>query len=135
MLRYLLDTDVAIALLRRQKGIDLDRFFANSGRLAISTISIEELEFGAYRSAFPERNLKANDELLAQLKIQDFNRYAAAHAAEVRATLAVRGTPIGSYDSQIAGHARSLGLTVVTGNTREFERVPGLLVENWIGGE
>lgn len=132
MLRHLLDTDAAITLLRRRPDVDLSRFAEYEGKLAISTVSILELEYGSARSAAPEKSRKAVENLLGTLKVLDFDAVAARHAGQIRAVLAAAGTQIGKYDLQIAGHARSLGLTVVTGNVSEFERVPGLLVENWI---
>lgn len=71
------------------------------------------------------------DEFLALVDTIDFDSSAATHAGQIRAVLGSAGTPIGSYDALIAAHARSRGLVVVTNNLREFERVPGLLVEDW----
>lgn len=135
MLRFLIDTDVAIALLRRSSSLDISQLAAHDGTLAISTVSLFELEFGSERSTDPTASRKAVEGMLGILKVIDFDKVAAAHSGEIRATLARAGTPIGKYDLQIAGLARSRGLTVVTGNTREFERVPGLLVENWMRSE
>ena len=77
------------------------------------------------------RNLDAVEGLLARLDLLDFDISAAEHAGEIRATLARPGTPIGPYDTMIAGHARSRGLSLVTNNMSEFERVSGLRLENW----
>lgn len=91
-----------------------------------------ELLYGAEKSAQPERSLVTIEGLLARLDVLDYDLPAAQHTAQVRAELARAGTPIGPYDQMIAGHARSRGLVVVTNNTREFDRVPGLRVENWL---
>lgn len=83
------------------------------------------------RSANPARNLAEVQGFAARLDVLDFDSNAAAHAGQIRAELARLGTPIGPYDQMIAGHARSRGLIVVTNNRREFERVPGLRMEDW----
>ena len=90
-----------------------------------------ELLYGAHKSQSVRRNLDAVEGLLARLDVLDFDVSAAEHAGEIRATLARSGMPIGPYDIMIAGHARSRGLTLVTYNTSEFERVSGLRLENW----
>jgi len=134
MLRYLLDTDTAIAAIRRRSGVDFARFSEHAGTLAISSISVFELQFGAERSADPGRNRHALEEFFSLLRVLDFDADAGAHAAEIRAQLASTGTPIGPYDTLIAGAARSRGLIVVTGNTRGFGRVDGLRVVDWMRG-
>ena len=134
MLRFLLDTDTAIELLRKRQGVPLQRFREHASELSISSVSAYELWFGAERSSDPVRNRHAVNEFLSLLSVIDFDLDAASHAAEIRAELAKAGTPIGPYDVQIAAIARSRGLTVITGNTREFERIPGLLYVNWLHG-
>lgn len=134
MLRYLLDTDTAISAVRRRPGVEFARFAENAGALAISSISVFELQFGAERSADPGRNRHALEEFFSLLSVLDFDADAGAHVAEIRAQLAASGTPIGPYDTLIAGAARSLGLIVVTGNTREFGRVEGLRIVDWMSG-
>lgn len=134
MLRFLLDTDTAIELLRERQRVPLQRFREHANELSISSVSAYELWFGAERSSDPVRNRQAVNEFLSLLSVIDFDLDAASHAAEIRAELAKAGTPIGPYDVQIAAIARSRGLTVITGNTREFERIPGLLLSNWLQG-
>lgn len=131
-LRYLLDTNVAIDALRRRPSLR-SRFVAESGRVAVSAITRFELEYGALRSANPATTRIAMETLLQFIPVLDFDDAAADRAAEVRAALSAAGTPIGAYDTLIAGHALARGLTLVTNNTREFSRVPGLQVENWTG--
>ncbi|MFT4189781.1 MAG: type II toxin-antitoxin system VapC family toxin [Aeromicrobium sp.] len=130
-LRYLLDTNILIFLLRRRDEVLRPRLVANEGRLAVSTVSVMELFYGVERSRDPRQARLGVESLLAQVDVLDMDARAAEHAAEIRAGLASAGTSIGSYDVLIAGHARSAGLTVVTNNRREFDRVPGLVVEDW----
>ncbi|MBX9931960.1 MAG: type II toxin-antitoxin system VapC family toxin [Methylobacterium sp.] len=128
-MKYLLDSNVVIALLKRQETVT-ERIYRHSRRdHGLSSIVIHELLFGAYRSLRIERGMAALEGL--RLTILDFNADDARKAAEIRAHLATAGTPIGPYDVLIAGQALQRGLVVVTRNTREFSRVPGLAVENW----
>ncbi|MFT4265030.1 MAG: PIN domain-containing protein [Nocardioides sp.] len=130
-LRHLIDTDIAIEALRKRDNGLIERLRA-AGRVGLSSVSLYELRYGAERSAEPARNHAAVDELTSTVaEPLDFGPDAAGHAAAVRAALERRGTPIGPYDLQIAGHARSLGLVLVTRNVGEFERVPSLVVERW----
>lgn len=101
----------------------------------MSTVTVSELHHGVERSAAPGTNRLAVESLLAQTEVLDFSTAAAIHTGEIRAALSRAGQPIGNYDAMIAGHARSAGLTVVTNNRRELDRVPGLLVEDWTVAE
>jgi tRNA(fMet)-specific endonuclease VapC len=129
---YLLDTSLLIPLLRRRGQVAADRLKAAHGRLGVSSISVFELARGLAGSNAPERDRAQYDDLLGRLAILPFDRAAAEHAGRIDFDLKTRGLTIGVYDRLIAGHARSLGLTLVTANTREFARVPGLTVENWL---
>lgn len=129
--RYLLDTNIVIFALRNRTPVLRDRLREHVGRMAVSSITLAELQFGIERSSDPTRNRQATSEFLALVEVLDFGAAAAEHAGEIRAGLAGLGTPIGAYDVLIAGHARASGLTVVANNVREFERVPGLLVADW----
>jgi tRNA(fMet)-specific endonuclease VapC len=129
---YLLDTNILIALLRDRGDAARRRLVEATGRVGVSTISEMELEHGIERSASPARNRQAVDELLSLVEVLDLDSLAAMHAGRIRAVLAARGTPIGPYDALLAGHARSLGLVMVTNNVRELSRVPGLEVEDWL---
>ena len=100
--------------------------------MAISTVTLGELVFGAERSQHVERNLADIEALTARLDVLPFNNSAAYHFGQIRAELYQKGNPIGPYDMMIAGHARAQGLTLVTNNIREFERVQGLRFENWV---
>lgn len=99
--------------------------------MCISTLTLAELFYGVEKSAHPARNLAEVEGFAARLEVLDFDGHAAAHTGQIRAELARTSTPIGPYDQMIAGHARSRGLIVVTNNRREFDRVPGLRVEDW----
>jgi tRNA(fMet)-specific endonuclease VapC len=100
--------------------------------MCISVVTWGELIYGAEKSSHPERNLTDIEEMAARLEIAPFEALAAAHFGQLRAELYRIGKPIGPYDMMIAGHARSMGLILVTNNLKEFERVPGLRVENWV---
>ncbi len=99
--------------------------------MAVSAITIAELHYGIDPSSAPARNRRATEEFLALVDVQPLTAAGAEHAGEIRAMLAAAGRPIGAYDVLIAGHARAAGMTVVTNNVRAFERVPGLLIEDW----
>ena len=135
MLRYMLDTNLCIRILRdRPKGLR-ERFNGAADALCISTITLAELMHGAEKSARPVENRREVEALAMRLQVLPFDAAAAAHAGEIRASLERRGLPIGGYDLLIAGHARSQGLVVVTGNLGEFRRVEGLVAEDWLAGE
>lgn len=129
---YMIDTNILIELLRDRGAAARPRLKANAGHIAVSTVSSMELEYGVGRSREPDRNRQAVNELLSLVDVVDFDEHAALVTGRIRAHLATAGTPIGPYDVQIAGHARALGMTVVTNNVKEFARVPGLQVEDWL---
>lgn len=132
MLRYLLDTNICIYALKHQYPQLQALFNRRAEQLAISTVVLSELNYGAENSSRPEQNLAVIESFAARLEVLDFDASAAAHSGQIRATLKRAGQPIGSYDVLIAGHARSAGLTLVTNNAAEFGRVPGLMTENWL---
>lgn len=131
MLKYLLDTNLCIRVLRDRPNGLRERFNAEASGLSISSVVLYELLFGAAKSARPAENRHAVEAFAARLEVLDFDSDAAAHAGEIRADLERQGTPIGGYDGLIAGHARSRGLVVVTGKLAEFRRVEGLRCEDW----
>jgi tRNA(fMet)-specific endonuclease VapC len=104
------------------------------GELALSSITLAELCFGISKSQHGARNAAALDQFLLPLDVVSFDEAAAKVYGRLRATLEAKGTPIGALDTLIASHALSLNATVVTNNTREFLRVEGLRVEDWIDG-
>jgi len=132
MLRYMLDTNLCIRVLRDRPRSLRQRFNDEGEALCISTIVLTELLYGAEKSARPAENRREVLAFAARLDVLPFDTAAASHAAEIRRTLERLGQPIGGYDVLIAGHARSRGLTVVTGNLREFHRVGGLRAEDWL---
>ena len=132
MLRYLLDTNICIYVIKRRPELVLDRFNENAAYLAISSITLAELLHGAEKSSQPQRTLAVVEDFCSRLDILDYGAKAAQHYGQIRASLEQRGTPIGVNDLHIAAHARSEGLTLVSNNLREFERVDGLLYENWL---
>jgi tRNA(fMet)-specific endonuclease VapC len=128
----MLDTNLCIRLPRdRPRGLR-DRFNARGDSRCISTIVLTELSFGAERSAAHFKNRREVEMFAARLAVLAFDEAAAAHAADIRGSLERRGLRIGGYDALIAGHARSRGLAVNTGNLGEFRGVDGLLREDWL---
>ena len=132
MLRYMLDTDLCIRVLRDRPKWLRPRFNAEADTLCISTVTLAELLHGAAKSAKLIDNRHEVERFAGRLEILSFDADAAAHSAEIRTMLERRGCPIGAYDLLIAGHARSHGLVVVTGNLGEFSRVDGLRTEDWL---
>jgi len=132
MLKYMLDTNICIALIKGRGQALQGRFNQEVGSLCISVVTLFELQTDVEKSEQKSRNQKVLDLLLQNLSVVYLDENAAYHASQIRAALEQGGKPIGPCDTFIAGHARSLGLTVVTNNTREFDRVPGLLVEDWL---
>jgi len=100
--------------------------------MCISAVTLGELIYGAERSSQPERNLADIEGLIARLEVVPFEKHASEHFGQLRAELYRIGQPIGPYDMMIAGHARAMGLILVTNNVKEFERVAGLRFENWV---
>jgi tRNA(fMet)-specific endonuclease VapC len=135
MLAFMLDTNICIHVMKTYPPEIRDRFNALAEQLCISTITLGELRYGAEKSARRAENLTAIEHFAARLEVLPFGEKAAAHYGQLRAELERAGTPCGPHDTQIGGHARSEGLIVVTNNTREFVRMPGLRVENWLTAE
>jgi tRNA(fMet)-specific endonuclease VapC len=132
MLAFMLDTNICIYVMKAKPQGLRERFRSAEGRVCISTVTHAELQFGAEKSVFRERSIEAVEEFVAQVDVLSFDRNAAIHYGRLRAELQAAGTPCGLHDTQIGAHARSLGLIVVTNNRREFDRMPGLRVENWV---
>lgn len=133
-LRYLLDTNLCIRVLRDRPASLRGRFNAEAEALCTSDVVLYELLYGAERSARPAETRREVERFVARLSVLPFDGDAAAHTAEIRASLERRGGVIGPYDLMIAGQARSRGLVVVTGNLSEFGRVEGLRCEDWLAG-
>jgi tRNA(fMet)-specific endonuclease VapC len=132
MLKYMLDTNMVIYVIKRRPLEVLEHFNRHAGHLCISSITFAELIHGVEKSAKPEHNLRQVEDFVSRLDILDYGSKAATHYGNIRADLERKGMPIGVNDLHIAGHARSEGLTLVTNNLREFEQVEALRLANWI---
>lgn len=132
MLKYLLDTHFVIYVIKHRPPEVREVFNRHQGRMAISAVTLAELLHGAEKSADVPRNLRVVEDFCSRLDVLPYGVKAAQHYGSIRATLERRGQPIGVNDLHIAAHARSEGLTLVSNNLREFERVEGLLTGNWL---
>ena len=132
-MKYMLDTNICIYLIKRQPREVIDKFQGIiPGEIAISSVTVAEMMCGVGKSQQKDRNKSALESFLAPLEIVDFDFKAAQHYGMIRAYLEKMGTIIGAYDLMIAAHARDLGLILVTNNERVFQRIPDLIVENWV---
>lgn len=132
MLKYLLDTNIVIYVIKRRPLQVLEIFNRHHGRMAISSITLAELVHGAEKSSDVPRNTAVVEDFVSRLTVLPYDDKAAWQYGAIRAALEKIGQPIGVNDLHIAAHARSNGLILVSNNLREFERVPGLLLENWV---
>lgn len=133
MTSYLLDTNICIYIIKKKPPEVFDRFRSiKLKQLYIPTITLFELYYGIEKNNSRRRNLSALENFIRPLTVVDFSFDAAKKAAYIRSQLQKQGTPIGVYDVQIAAVALSLNMTLLTNNTREFERVEGLKLENWV---
>lgn len=131
-MRYMLDTNICIyAIKHKPEQVFLKLQEHDPSEICISSLTYAELVHGVEKSQAIEKNRVALTLLLAGIEIMDFDSSAAESYGKIRAKLEKMGKPIGPLDMMIAGHAESLGYTVVTNNTREFMRVSGLKIENW----
>ena len=128
-MKYLLDTNVVIRLLNSDPVVTARTRQHDRDEIGVPAIVLHELMFGAFKSRHPERNVAFLEEL--DFGVLDFQRRDAREAGRIRAALAGGGTPIGPYDTLIAGQALARDLILITRNTREFSRVSGLSVEDW----
>jgi tRNA(fMet)-specific endonuclease VapC len=132
MLKYMLDTNIAIYVIKRRPLEVLASFNRYADRMCISAITEAELLHGAEKSQQREHNLRQIADFVSRLDVLPYSSKAAAHYGDIRANLERKGTPIGVNDLHIAAHARSEGLVIVSNNLKEFERVEGLRLENWV---
>lgn len=131
-MRYMLDTNICIyAIKHKPEKVFQKLKETEPENVCISAVTYAELVHGVEKSAAVEKNRIALALLLSNIEIMSFDVNAANEYGTIRADLENKGTPIGPLDMMIAGHARSLGYTVITNNTREFSRVKGLNLENW----
>ena len=132
-MRFMLDTNLCLYAIKHRPPEVIAALRAHeSAGLGLSSVTVAELYFGVAKSG-SARNLSALEQFLAPLELADFDRSAAAAYGPLRAAMEAAGAPIGPLDTQIAAHALALGVTLVSNNTREFARVPGLRLENWLG--
>lgn len=131
-MRILLDTNVCIAIINDDERVRPRLELSPSAQLGISTISLGELHFGIAKSRYRRIAMSNLAKLTAKISVVDFDRNAAATYGPLRAELERKGSPIGSLDTLIAAHALSLNWRLATNNVREFARVPGLHVEDWL---
>ena len=132
MVKYLLDTNIVIYVMKKRPIEVMGIFNENANRMAISSITFSELQYGAEKSARVPENLNAIEEFTSLIDILPYTAKASMHYGNIRASLEKLGQTIGVNDLHIAAHARSEGLVLVTNNVSEFVRVPGLLLENWV---
>ncbi|MDE0281365.1 MAG: tRNA(fMet)-specific endonuclease VapC [Gammaproteobacteria bacterium] len=132
MLKYILDTNIAIYVIRDRPVGALENFNRHANQLCISSITLAELVHGVEKSEKVEHNRRQLEDFVSRLVVLEYGSKAAAHYGDIRAHLEHKGEPIGVNGLHIAAHARSEGLTLVTNNLKEFQRVNGLLLENWI---
>ena len=132
MLKYMLDTNIVIYVIKNRPIRALEGFNIHAGLMCISSITFAELLHGVEKSAKPEHNLRQVEDFVSRLEVLDYGIKAAAHYGDIRADLERKGTTIGINDLHIAGHARSEAMVLVTNNMREFNRVEGLRLDNWV---
>ncbi|MBD3726337.1 MAG: tRNA(fMet)-specific endonuclease VapC [Moraxella osloensis] len=132
MLTFMLDTNIAIHVIKQRPIAALNKFNQYAARICVSSITVAELYFGAENSQNIAKNLVQVDDFLSRLVILDYGSQAASHYGNIYADLTKKGNVISENDMHIAGHARSRGLILVTNNLREFERVEGLRLDNWV---
>ena len=131
-MRYMLDTNICIYYINKKSPHIMEkvRQYMLDG-ICISAITLAELEHGVAKSAYPERNADKLAQFLSIFDVLSFDGEAATVYGIIQADLQRKGTPISPMDTLISAHARAAGLTLVTNNLREFERVEGLALENW----
>ena len=132
MLRYMLDTNICIHVIKNRPEGLRERFNRLADQLCISAVSLAEIIYGAEKSARQIENIKVVEQFAARLDVLPFGERAATHYGQIRADLERAGHPIGLHDMMIGGHARSEGLTLVSNNIPEFQHIEGLRIDNWV---
>jgi len=131
-MNYLLDTDICIYIINKKPAAVVKKVQARQpGQIAISAITVAELEYGVARSRDPGRNRIALLEFLFPFTILDFDQKAAMEYGRIRSSLEARGRPVGPMDLLLAAQAKAHSLILVTNNEKEFARIDGLRIENW----
>ena len=132
-MKYLLDTNTCIFVIKKKPQSVVRRLRSEKPEdVGISSVTVAELEFGVSKSQYPDRNRIALLQFLLPFGVLDFDQNAARHYGQIRAALEAAGTPIGPLDTLIGSQARAYGLVLVTNNRREFGRIEGLTVEDWL---
>jgi tRNA(fMet)-specific endonuclease VapC len=132
-MKLMLDTNICIAIIKQKPADILLKFGAYQvGDICISSVTLAELRYGVAKSQFQEKNQTALDEFILPLEVVSFDEAAALVYGALRANLEKKSTPISALDTLIGAHALSLNLTLVTNNTKEFNRITGLKVIDWI---
>ena len=132
MLKYMLDTNIVICVLKRRPIQVLDIFNQNTNRMAISSITLSELIYGAEKSQNISKNLEAIEDFISHMEVLSYDQKTSQAYGQIKAKLENNGEMIGENDIHIAAHAISQGLILVTNNLNEFRRVPHLSLENWV---
>ena len=129
----MLDTNICIYIIKNKPKSVMEKFKQyDIGDISLSSITVSELYYGAYKSQYIEKNLLALEHFLQPFNIVEYDLKASIEYGQIRATLERRGNIIGGLDMQIAAHARSLDMTLVTNNTKKFIRVDDLILDNWV---
>lgn len=132
-MEFMLDTNICIYIIKRKPVKVIKRFQrAEISCIGISAITLSELLYGVSKSSQPQQNQIALAQFVAPLEILPYDDGAAQYYGEIRTYLEKKGTPIGALDMLIAAHALSAGCAIVTNNEKEFARIPGLKIENWV---
>jgi tRNA(fMet)-specific endonuclease VapC len=131
----MLDTNIVIYTMKNRPVCVRNAFKKHADQMCISSVTLGELVFGAEHSQQVERNLADIEAMTARLEVLSLDDMAAYQFGQIRAELYSTSLPIGPYNMLIAGHARALGLILVTNNLKEFQRVPGLILENWVSSD
>lgn len=129
----MLDTNIVIYVIKQKPPQVRTKFNSVATQLCVSSVTVAELIYGAENSQYPEKNLYIVENFLSRLQILDYGLEAAIQYGNIKAILRKTGQLISDNDLHIVAHARSKGLILVTNNTKEFERVPALQLENWVG--
>lgn len=131
MYTFMLDTNIVIYVIKERPISALKKFNQYNARVCVSMITVAEMYFGAENSQFVAKNIAQVEDFLSRVAILDYDVAAAREYGKIFAQLTKQGNVISENDMHIAGHARSLGLVLVTNNVGEFERIDGLNIENW----
>jgi tRNA(fMet)-specific endonuclease VapC len=132
-MKYMLDTNMCIYIIKKKPARVLEKFTSlKTDDVCISAITLAELQYGVYKSMFPERNELALLNFLVPITLLSFSDGASIFYGKIRRDLEKRGQVIGANDLLIAAHALSENLILVTNNTKEFCRIPNLALENWV---